>query len=167
MTRTPSNPQHADSGCLLRRPTWRSTATRQSRRVSAALVKEILSIFMEQKSHHILSTLNEDSWNEIRYWRRLFWGGWLLYLPVVGGLGILLTRLGITENVVVVMALAWMAAWAFVGIKLQLCKCPRCKERFFSRGLWGSAWLRFYNVFASRCLNCKIRIGTTGITPKG
>jgi hypothetical protein len=66
---------------------------------------------MEQKSHHIVSDLNEDSWNEIRYWRRLFWGGWLLYLPVVGGLGILLTRLGITENVVVVMALAWLAAW--------------------------------------------------------
>lgn len=121
---------------------------------------------MDQKPSTIFTALSEDSWHEIRFWRRLLWGGWLLFVPVVGGLGGVLTNLGITENLVLCIALLWMAAWAFIGIKLQLCRCPNCNERFFSHAIGGLSWFRLHNAFALRCLNCKVRIGTSGIPPK-
>ena len=116
---------------------------------------------MEHTSTRNSIFLTEDSWREIRFWRRLFWFGWLLYIPVVGAIAYLFSGIGI--NGAQYIAIVWMAAWAFSGIRLQLCRCPHCNERFFSRGIGGSKWFRFHNIFAVKCLNCKVRIGTTGI----
>jgi DNA-directed RNA polymerase subunit RPC12/RpoP len=52
-----------------------------------------------------------------------------------------------------------MVAFAASGIRVHLFRCPRCGERFTSKG-----WLLFHvsNPFTGKCLHCGIRVGSEG-----
>jgi hypothetical protein len=45
-------------------------------------------------------------------------------------------------------AFTWLAVFAVTGFRHQYFRCPRCGKPFFL-GAWS-------NVFASRCLHCKL-----------
>ena len=50
-----------------------------------------------------------------------------------------------------VIGLPCMAYFAYLTVKLKGARCPRCGEECFVEGL-------FRNDFASRCLNCQVRL---------
>ena len=91
------------------------------------------------------------AFRRIRSLRRLFWFLWAAYIPVAGGTMIVLMRLGVPENAAVMVAVAWLGAFAVVGILHGLSKCPRCKESCFRRALWSNPW-------ATRCMHCGVRL---------
>lgn len=101
------------------------------------------------------------AWRDFRFRKRLFWGLFLGYVPVLALLGMVLGHLGLlgsnANDVMVALGLAWMLAWFVVGIRYPLFRCPRCQKRFI-------AWHRrnpYFVRFATKCSNCGLGLGET------
>src|SRR5204862_168519 len=62
-----------------------------------------------------------------------------LYIPVVG----VVFAISRSEQVAMGLAFAWMALYAFAGIRVGVSKCPRCGRRFHYK--------RFSNPWSSKC----------------
>ena len=58
-------------------------------------------------------------------------GLFLGYLPIVGALAWLVSRVTPSESPAMVLALAWMLAFALAGLRVSLFRCPRCAKRFY------------------------------------
>jgi hypothetical protein len=87
----------------------------------------------------------------IRRLRRRVWILFWLYLPVVGGTGVLIERARPSGKDALIMSIAllWMLAYGYTGVRVGWSRCPRCKRRFHSkRG--------FFYMFARRCVHCAL-----------
>src|SRR6516225_5111410 len=87
-------------------------------------------------------------WNDYRKRQRLVWAIALTYIPGVLVLGVPVSKLFNSEAPMIVVAFAWMIAFAGTGVYYSSWKCPRCGKPFFK------SW--YYNSFARRCLHCKL-----------
>lgn len=88
-----------------------------------------------------------EAWREYHRGKVLLWGGFALYLPVVGVAGFVLDGLGAPERVTLCVAGLWLLGWFVCGRRLARFRCPQCGERFFMYGITGNLW-------ASRCHHC-------------
>jgi hypothetical protein len=86
-------------------------------------------------------------WQEYRKRNLIFLIVSLSYIPGVALIGVPLSRLLKSENIIGVVAIMWMIAFAVIGMYRNLWKCPRCRKPFFLKG-----W--YHNTFAGRCVNC-------------
>lgn len=91
----------------------------------------------------------QQRWRDYRKRRNLLVFAFLGYVPIVGGLGYLSWTLLHTEDFFYVLAPSWMVFAAIASLRFHLFRCPRCGKRFFMKRL-------YHNLFASRCLNCKL-----------
>ncbi len=90
----------------------------------------------------------QQAWRKYRRRARLWLALFVLYVPVVFGVGWLSLRYWHTPNPAFVLAILWMAYTLYVGARINLWRCPRCGQCF--AGTW------WYNkgVFAKQCVNC-------------
>ena len=88
-------------------------------------------------------------WLEYRRRNILFWTVWLTYIPGVLLIGVPLSRMFHSNNVVFVVAVIWMVAFVITGNYRSFWKCPRCHKPFFHK--W---W--YHNTFARKCVHCKL-----------
>ncbi len=94
-----------------------------------------------------------EQWNEYRKRLLMFWSMWLGGIPLVAGVGILLSQVlpgNLVERIFPAIAGAWMLAFAAAGIRLTYWRCPRCRRFFFERGM-------FVNQLGRRCLHCRLK----------
>jgi hypothetical protein len=91
----------------------------------------------------------EAEWRDYRKRRRLFWIVWLTYIPGVIAIALPLQYLFASETPIYFVALGWMAAFFLSGWRLGSWPCPRCGKWFFAKWWYG-------NLFARRCVHCKL-----------
>jgi hypothetical protein len=94
----------------------------------------------------------EEDWAEYRKVRNRFWGLWLLYVPVVGGLT-WLSSLIFAGFIAFGMGLAicWMIVWAYYSYQLSTFHCPRCGEWFAAKWWYNKGFL------ARSCVHCGLQ----------
>ena len=94
----------------------------------------------------------EEDWAGYRKLRNRFWGLFLLYLPVVGGLtwlaglvfaGFIAFGMG--------LAICWMIVLAYYGFQLNTFRCPRCGEWFSAKWWYNKSFL------AMSCVHCGLK----------
>ena len=95
----------------------------------------------------------ELSWQQYRYRKSLLWGGILLYLPVVGSVGMILERLGLSA-VAAAFAVVWTLLWAINGYRLSRFRCPTCEDYFFMKR---TGQINIGNVWSTKCCHCGVR----------
>lgn len=88
-----------------------------------------------------------SEWEDYSRRVRWFFGSWLGGFAVVGLLAAVLGRLAIAGLVLTILAVAWIALFIVLAVRLQLFKCPRCRQKFFMA-------FSHYNPFARRCVHC-------------
>lgn len=94
----------------------------------------------------------EDDWAEYRKVRNRFWGLWLLYVPVVGGLTWLSSFIFAGFSALGMgLAICWIIVWSYYGFQLSLFHCPRCGEWFSARWWYNKAFL------ARSCVHCGLK----------
>jgi hypothetical protein len=103
----------------------------------------------------------EAAWRSLRRRRLLCWGSWLGAMPFIMGanaLSFLVRNTGLSNGEV--LPLFALVAGGFMGggIAVGAFRCPRCANRFCSRGL-------IRNPFTRRCVHCQLRTGTPGSDP--
>lgn len=96
------------------------------------------------------------AWQDFRRRRRAVWIIWLTYLPGAGGVAALGQRVVGSGTPGIVVAVMWMAAFLASGLRVGAFRCPRCGERFTSRG---GPLFRVNNPFTGKCLHCGVRVG--------
>ena len=100
-------------------------------------------------SYSVLNHMNdfEQQWNEYRKRRNLVAFAFIGYVPIVGTLGFVSSKVLHTETAFFVLAFSWMAFFAVAFFRLTYWPCPRCGKWFAER--W---W--YHNPSAQRCVHC-------------
>jgi ferric-dicitrate binding protein FerR (iron transport regulator) len=96
-----------------------------------------------------------EAWRRYRRLSRAFWILFLFFLPGLAAIDRALRSLRGRQTVILVIALAWMLAFAVIGYLKWNLRCPRCGELFFHTfddRPWRRGWV--HNPFARRCLHC-------------
>ena len=88
-----------------------------------------------------------ESWDDYRRRVRWFFGAWLGGFAVAAALAGALSYTPASSWAPIAVGALWIAAFALTAFRLQLFRCPRCHEQFFS-GTWG------YWPFARSCRHC-------------
>ena len=94
-----------------------------------------------------------EQWDDYRKRCLMFWSIWLggfLGVAAVCSLLNLVMRGGIVDIVSLVIAGAWMLAFAVASIRLTYWRCPRCHHYYFVGTL-------MVNQLARRCLHCGLQ----------
>jgi len=90
----------------------------------------------------------EQKWSEYRRLRNTFFLVFLGAVPVFLVVSFVSEKLIHTTFPASLVAVLWLALFAFYGIRLQLWRCPRC-------GKWFAAtWWYNKSFFARRCVHC-------------
>jgi hypothetical protein len=90
-----------------------------------------------------------SSWHAYRVRRRWVIGLFIGYLPGMFALGTLLSPMFESDVPMVLIALAWMLAWAVAICRFSSFACPRCRKPFFGWGLGERT-----HTFARKCVHC-------------
>ena len=90
------------------------------------------------------------------YYKRnlVFWGLFAAYIPGLLLIGAPLARVFGLGNEMGIVALAWLAGVAVVGMWRLNFRCPRCNNRFYYKG-----WYK--NTFTTKCVHCGFRPAKT------
>lgn len=110
--------------------------------------------------HRLNMDIPESSWQQYRYRKRLLWGGLLLYLPVVGALGLVLTWFRLS-GIAATVAVVWLVLWAINGYRLSRFRCPRCEKYFFIKHI---GQIRIGNVWSTKCCHCGVRAPSSSMS---
>lgn len=102
----------------------------------------------------------ETSWQHYRKQSRLAWFLWLAFVPVVGGVGVLITRFTRETFPIMILAVTWIIWWFVVSTRVGNFRCPRCDRPFF-RAQW------YHNSFARKCVHCGLPKYSTEPGPAG
>jgi hypothetical protein len=98
----------------------------------------------------------EAAWRDFRKRSIILWAAALGYVPGMAfiSIAIVLPLSALTgikpDNIVLPVAVCWLATIVITGFYRSLFRCPRCGKEFF----WGS-W--FVNSFARKCMHCGLR----------
>jgi hypothetical protein len=88
-----------------------------------------------------------DAWSDYRHRSRLFWLTWVAGFLVAVSLTYLLSLFRAPSWLFLGIAVGWIVGFLYAAMRLQLFRCPRCRERFFS-GTW------YYWPVARACVHC-------------
>ena len=90
----------------------------------------------------------EEDWQEFKRLRNTFLIVIALYVPVCFGVGVISEKLFHTFTPGFITAFFWMALLALTGMRVNLWRCPNCREWF--SGTW------WYNLsfLARRSVHC-------------
>jgi hypothetical protein len=83
----------------------------------------------------------------IRVRRRLMWGVWLGFLPIL-----ILLSFSDVSRLAEIIAPAWMALIVVTSALVLFSKCPRCDSLFHTTVLWRNVW-------AKKCIHCGLPLG--------
>jgi hypothetical protein len=93
-----------------------------------------------------------EYWNDLRRRERWLLFFLIAYIPVVGGLVMLLERFVSPDVPGVALAIAWMLMLLVAWYRFLSFACPRCGERFHTKWFgWVSA--------GRRCVHCSLERG--------
>lgn len=112
---------------------------------------------MRDQDSPAVHTTIDHKWRRYVIGKRILWGGFLLYLPVGGGLAALAHHLGF-EQVSIGIAGTWMLALAANALWLGGFRCPRCEKEFFVLTSWLGGLISSSNILATRCVHCRLRL---------
>jgi len=89
-------------------------------------------------------------WQSYRNHRNWFWLICASYLPGVyfGSLSVSYFVPSFHEQSFLLLALMWMAGFAYTGIKVNTWPCPRCGQRFSARDNYN------LSLLARKCVHC-------------
>ena len=76
----------------------------------------------------------DEVWRSHRRWFRAVWLLWLGWLPFGWFVVFPVMRRSHSDAPGFAVAFVYMAAFLFAGTRASSLRCPRCGERFFSRG---------------------------------
>lgn len=86
----------------------------------------------------------EEGLNVIRSRRRVVWIVLFGYLPVMMLVNILLPK-----SYIVYFACTYLVLWAFLILRSNFSRCPKCNNMFHAIGLFANPWTR-------KCLHCSL-----------
>lgn len=89
----------------------------------------------------------KSNWEDYKKRRLIFRVIFLSYIPAELLIGVPLSRAH--HSIPFVLFIIWGAGFVFSRTYMSVWKCPRCKRKFFMKGL-------YYNGFARKCLHCKL-----------
>jgi hypothetical protein len=88
-----------------------------------------------------------DAWSDCRHRFRLFWLSLVVGFLVAGSLIYVLSLFSAPSWLLLAISMCWIVGFIYAAMRLQLFRCPRCQERFFS-GTW------YYWPLARACVHC-------------
>jgi hypothetical protein len=91
----------------------------------------------------------QRQWEEYRERQVIFWLVFIAYLPAMILLTEISKRVFQNESVVFAGFCVFALGWGFCGYRLSFWKCPRCAKSFHLTWWW-------QNIFATKCLHCKL-----------
>ncbi len=89
----------------------------------------------------------DPAWQDYQRRIRCFLLAWLGGFVLIAALLVPLDALGSPDWTPMALGIAWMAAFAWAGLRLQQFRCPRCSNAFFYTTF--SYW-----PFARECRHC-------------
>lgn len=90
-----------------------------------------------------------QAWQDYRRRIRNFFIAWLGGFVAVAATIVVISALDVPDWTFMPLAVAWMTAFAWAGVRLQQFPCPRCREPFFRKPL--SYW-----PFSHECRHCSL-----------
>jgi len=90
-------------------------------------------------------TQYDDAWKELRARERWVIFAFVGYMPIAGGLAIVVSRFTTHEWAVASAPLLWMAFFAGCCVRFQRFPCPRCGKAFYRRNSFSRG---------RECVNC-------------